>query len=368
MDKIKRFIDCFIPTETCNFRCHYCYINNYGKFNNKIFKLNHSVDEIKKALSVERLGGKCLINLCAGGETLLSPDVIPVAKALLEEGHYVMIVTNGSLTKRFEEICKFDERLLKHLFFKFSFHYLELKRLNLIDTFFNNIEMIKKSGISFTVEITPNDELEECIDEIKEISMQKLGALPHCTIARKDIKGIPVMSEHSLEEYVKIWSQFDSKLLNFKDSLFNVKREEFCYAGLWTCYLNLETGELRQCYKGLTFDNIYKNIDKPIKFRPIGCNCKEDHCYNGHVWLALGDIPEIKAPYYDELRNRKCEDGTEWLSPEMKSFMHTKLEESNQQLTKEEKKKVNREFKKDNLKLIIKNKYKRIKEKIHEKK
>ena len=363
MDRIKRFIDCYIPTETCNFRCHYCYIYNFGKFNNKIFKLTHSVEEIKEALSVKRLGGKCLINLCAGGETLLSPDVIPVTKALLEEGHYVMIVTNGSIKKRFEEISELKPELLKHLFFKFSYHYLELKRLGLLDTFFDNIKMMKKAGASFTVEITPNDELEKYIDEIKKITIKELGALPHCTIARKDVKNIPVMSKHSLKEYVNIWSQFDSKLLEFKNEIFNVKRKEFCYAGDWSCYLNLETGSLKQCYHGLIIGNIYENMDKPIKFRPIGSNCKEAHCYNGHVWLSLGDIPELNTPTYEQLRNRKTEFGDEWINEEMKSFMGCKLRDSNNELSIDEKKKVNKLFKKDYRKYNIsriKNKMKRI--------
>ena len=48
--------------------------------------------------------GFVLINLCAGGETLLGETILPVVKALLEEGHYVMVVTNGTMTKRFDEI------------------------------------------------------------------------------------------------------------------------------------------------------------------------------------------------------------------------------------------------------------------------
>lgn len=144
MDKLKRFIDCYIPTETCNFRCSYCYIAQQRKFNNKLAKFNYPPEIIKKALSIKRLGGICLFNLCAGGETLLSEEVISAIKALLEEGHYVMVVTNGSLSKRFDEIAQFDPKLLKRLFFKFSFHYLELVRLNLMEQYFNNVKKCKK--------------------------------------------------------------------------------------------------------------------------------------------------------------------------------------------------------------------------------
>lgn len=339
--QIKRFIDCYVSTETCNLRCKYCYIAQQRKYNNKLFKFPHSPEFIRRALSVSRLGGVCLFNICAGGETLLSKDVINIVEQLLLEGHYVMVVTNGTLTKRFEEIAKFPKELLDHLFFKFSFHYLELKRLNLLDAYFKNIELMKKSGASFTVEITPDDELISYIDEIKEISMKKLGALPHITIARKDSGDIPVLSEHSLEEYVKIWDTFDSEMIRFKSTIFGVKRKEFCYAGEWSLYLNLVTGSLSQCYGGLFLDNIYKDISKPIKTLAIGCNCKLPHCYNGHVFLSLGDIPELDAPTYDKQRNRVCEDGSKWLTDSMEKCMQCKLKDCNREFSDKEKKQVN---------------------------
>src|SRR5690554_1595272 len=97
-DRIVKFIDCYLDTETCNLRCHYCYITHQRRFNSKVAKLTHSSEKIRQALSQERLGGVCLINICAGGETLISKDILPVVKELLSEGHYVMLVTNGLLT------------------------------------------------------------------------------------------------------------------------------------------------------------------------------------------------------------------------------------------------------------------------------
>jgi len=354
MDKMKRYLDCYIPTETCNFKCHYCYIAQQNKFNNKIVKFNHSPEFIAKALSKERLGGTCLINLCAGGETLIAEEVIDVAEAILKQGHYVMIVTNGSLTKRFEKMAKFSKELLKHLFIKFSFHYQELVRLKLLDRFFENVHMMQNAGASFTIEITPSDELESYIDEIKKIMREKMGAQPHITIGRKDSDEIPPLTEHKFEEYLEIWQQFNSELINFKKEIFGVKRKEFCYAGEWTGYLNLVTGDLRQCYCGLEIDNIYEDIDRPIKFFPIGCNCTQPHCYNGHSFLSFGNIPEINSPTYDKLRNRVQLNGTEWLTPEMKNFMQSKLVETNKEYSEKEKKEIN----KKNLKYIRNNKIK----------
>lgn len=163
MDKLKRFIDIFVPTETCNLRCSYCYITQNRKFNGKLFEFDHTIDDIKKSFSQERLGGVCLINFCAGGETLLTPIVIDIIKALLECGHYLMIVTNGTLAQRFEEMSKFPEQLRKRLFIKFSFHYLELKRTNQLNTFIDNVKLIKRNEFcyagnwSFCVDLKTGD-------------------------------------------------------------------------------------------------------------------------------------------------------------------------------------------------------------------
>lgn len=346
MDKIKRFIDCYIDTETCNLKCHYCYIALQERFNKKLVKFKHTPDEIRKALSKERLGGACLINFCAGGETLLAEDVIPVIRALLEEGHYLMIVTNGTMTNRFQEISKFPKELLDKLFFKFSFHYIELKRLNMMDIYFENVKTMQKAGASFTIEVTPSDELIPYIDELKETCLKRLGTLCHLTVGRDDRKpGIELLSEKSFEEYKKIWGVFESNLFKFKSEIFYKKRKEFCYAGDWSVYLNLSTGDMKQCYCGRVLDNIYKDINRPLKFEAIGCNCSQPHCYNGHAFLALGDIPELETPTYAELRNRVTDDGIEWLQPKMKDFMSQKLYDNNEKYTDKKKKKVNRNYK-----------------------
>ena len=129
MEKMKRYIDCYIPTETCNLRCHYCYIAQKRKFNNKLASFSNSIEFMRKALSKKRLGGVCLLNLCAGGETLLSEEVLPLAKALLTEGHYVMIVTNGTISKRFDEILEYPQELCDRLFIKNSFSPLNFHHL-----------------------------------------------------------------------------------------------------------------------------------------------------------------------------------------------------------------------------------------------
>ena len=332
MDKLKRFVDCYIDTETCNLKCHYCYIALLERFKNKLVDFPHSPETIAAALSKERLGGTCMLNFCAGGETLLSEEVIPVIRALLEEGHYIMVITNGTLSKRFDEIAEFPKELLSRLVFKFSFHYLELKRLGWYDKYFENIEKMRNAGCSFSVEITPNDELIPHIEDIKKMCMERLGTLCHLTIARDDrTGGIDILSKHSWEDYKKIWGQFGSELFDFKTTIFYKKRREFCYAGDWSVYVNLTTGSMRQCYCGQEIDNIYRNINAPLNFRAIGHNCNIAHCYNGHAFLTLGAIPELDTVTYASVRNKVDSNGREWLRPELKSFISQKLAESNQE-------------------------------------
>ena len=129
----KRFINCYVPTQACNFRCSYCYIGQKKTFDNQMFHCQYSLETMKKATSKERLGGICIFNLCAGGETLLGPDIIPVIKMLLENGHNVSVVSNGTITSAFDEILKFPKELLDFLYIKFSFHLFELERTDNMD-------------------------------------------------------------------------------------------------------------------------------------------------------------------------------------------------------------------------------------------
>lgn len=343
MNKIKRFVNCSVPINTCNLRCKYCYITQAGQFNSKIEKFQHSPQYIAKALSVKRLGGTCFINLCGGGETLLAPEIIELTKLLLEDGHFVGIVTNGTVTKRIDEICNIPRNLLEQLFIKFSFHYLELKRLNLIDTYFENIKKIKDSGSSFSVEMIVDDEIIPYIDEIKNICMEKLGTLCHVMESRNHVhKQVPRLTKMPLEEHQKTWESFESTLFNYQQTTWGIKRNEFCYAGEWTLHVHLDSGKFFQCFNGQVLQNIYDNVDEPIRFCAIGKNCPWPHCYTSYAWIALGStIPSLEAPYYSELRNRTCLDGSEWLTPKMKAFFSSKPSESNERYGEEKELLVN---------------------------
>lgn len=365
MDKIKKFIDCYVPIYNCNFKCDYCFISTMEEYaqSKQSKKIVHTPEKIRKALAKQRWGGPLMLNFCAAGETLLCEELIPIIVELLKEGHYCMIVTNGTITPKFKQLVVLPEELRKRLFIKFSYHYLELKKLKLIDVFFNNVKLMKDNGISFTIEITPSDEYIPYIEELKEVCLEKCGAIPHVTVCRIENGEVPLMTKLAKEDFIEKWSKFESALFDFKIKIFGEKRNEFCYAGAWTYTLDLVTGKLNQCYRGKYLQNIYKDMNKKIIECPIGCNCVDSHCWNGHAFLGFGAIPELEAPTFKEERNRITANG-DWITQDMANFMKSKLSESNKILSEKEKEKFNKKSKtfKTNQKVFnsIKKKIKKI--------
>lgn len=328
--KIRRMIAMNVPIRNCNLKCHYCYITAQNQIESGPAVFKYTPEHVAKCLSQERLGGACIVNMTGGGETLIPPEMPSYIEALLKEGHYLEVVTNGTLTKRFEEIAEISKELLLHLEFKFSLHYLELKRLKMLDLFARNVKLMREAGCSFTIECTPTDELEPYIDELKTYCIENFGANCHLTIARNDLTNSKeILSTKSFSDYCKFWEQFDSTMFSFKKDIFLKKCTGFCYAGCWSLYVDMGTGMAKPCYGQMYNQNIFDNPEKPIKFEPVGTHCNQPYCYNGHAYLALGDIPELDTPTYSEIRNRKCADGTEWEQSDLKEAFSTKLYETN---------------------------------------
>jgi|GEM_PF-540076 len=326
----KKVVNCHVPFMYCNMRCGYCYIRQVRDFK---YKKNyfHSPEFIRAALSKRRLGGKAIINICAGGETLMCREVLPIIKELAEEGHYLSIVTNGTISKAFDELIEAGIDM-NRLFIKFSFHYLELKRLDLLEVFINNVNKMRRAGCSITIEITPDDELIPYIDEIKNLSMRQFGALPHITVARDDrTNNLQILSKLTIEDYKRTWGVFDSKLFDYKMEQVYKKRREFCMAGEWSLFINLETGDTFQCLGHPYLDNIYDDICREIRLESVGHGCRLPYCYNVHQYLAYGLIKEIEAPSYYDVRDRRTTDGGHWVHGEIAEIFRQKLYENNKQ-------------------------------------
>lgn len=362
MEKIKKIILLGIPMSICNFRCHYCYLSQRDEcYQNVQPTMQYTPKQVRKALSKKRIGGTAFFNICADGETLLTKDIDLYVKEILEEGHFVEIVSNMSIIPMLDKILSFDKELLKHLEFKCSFHYLELKEKDLLLTFANNVNRAWKAGASVTIEVAPSDELIPYIEELKEFSIEHFGALPHLTILRNDrTNNIDYLTQLSIEEYDKLWSQFDSDFWKFKKTIFGKKQTDYCYAGFWSVYVNLATGDTSQCYNARSIGNVFENPEKDIEFSPVG-KCKVAHCYNGHALLTLGLIPDATDVRYGSIRDRVRADGTHWLYPELLEFFNTQCVESNALLSKSEKAKYKRKF----FMRRVKSVYPRAKRKLH---
>ncbi|MBQ7177107.1 MAG: hypothetical protein IJS08_06800 [Victivallales bacterium] len=331
MEKIRRFICVITQTNPCNLKCGYCFLQHQIPTKDNVLDFKVDAKTFRRAFSRERLGGTCMFNFTANGETLIPPKLLDFVREVLEEGHFCEIVTNATVTKAFEKLATFPESLLSHLMLKCSFHYLELKKRGLLESFFANVHRVRNAGASITVELMPHDEIIPLIGEIQDRCIREVGAFPHVTVARdaSQPKTLPRLSCLSTDEYRRVWGVFDSKLFEYKLSVFEKPQRDFCYAGDWMMVMRLRTGLLSQCYRGYRILDPFRDIDSPLDFKPIGNLCPEPHCFNAHAWLTFGCCPTADAPYYDEVRNRVCVDGTEWLTPECKAFFHQKFRENN---------------------------------------
>lgn len=332
--KPKKMILCLIPNDLCNLKCKYCYISQIPEGMKQAFDFTYDVEYIAKCLSPERLGGPCIINLTGRGETMLQKGIVKLCQLLLEQGHYIELVTNLTATKVLNDFLKLPNELLEHLEYKISFHYKELKERKMLEHFFGNVDKVQKSPSSFTLELMPTDDIVDDIDDIIDICYKKVGAKCQLTVGRADyLRSRTVLTQLPREEYIKIWSKFDSPMFETKMNLVDVKRKEFCYAGAWTLRVNLYTGEAQACYNQPYKQNIFENPSKPIKFCAVGKHCMEPFCYNGHAHISLGVIPELEAPTYFDIRNRKRLDGSEWFNESTKEFFSTKLYDTNKVYT-----------------------------------
>ena len=87
----------------------------------------------------------------------------------------------------------------------------------------------------------------------------------------------------------------------------------------------MATGDFRPCYASPIVLNLFKNIDKPLRFYSVGHHCRSPFCMNSSHFISFGTIPEYKAPTYYELRNRSVIGGGNWINEDMKNIMSQKL-------------------------------------------
>ena len=331
MENKRRFIECLLPSSFCNLQCEYCYVIQQNRRQGIIEKPNYPVALMIQGLSKKRLGGACFFSICAIGETLIPEYLFPFVKGLLEEGHYVNITNNGTITNRIAEYCKLPKNLTKRLHFSFSFHYLELKKHGLIDIFFDNVKKVKEAGCSFIVKLNLCDSYIESLDEIKDLCLKHVGMYPAVSITRRQDENQYRLFTDSESQYIKAGKDMNSKMFEFTNSFFKKKRREFCYAGDWSALLNLKTGVMSKCYaNNENSQDIFFDINKPIDFCAIGRHCKSSFCVNADHFISQGVIPSIKCDGYADIRT---DGGRNWYNPSFYNFSNQKLNDSNKKYT-----------------------------------
>lgn len=298
---VTRAITVYVDGNKCNLNCSYCYISN-SRYDGCTEKINliYDLHTMIEAFSVERLGGIADIVVIGSAETLLIEPIVPFIHGLLEYGHIVTVVTNATLTKRIVELVNIKE-YRKNLIIKASLHYLELKKRNLLSTYFDNIKYIVESGVSCYPFVTICEEYLPYIEEISEYCFNYLGVKPQCSPCLEVINSDSTLyhSEFKPEitdELVKrIEKSFDTRIFNeiVKNRKMN-PQEHFCYAGLWSFGVDFVTGNMYKCHNVPIDKNFYE--DKTLELtEPIACSCGIESCCLQYNFFAEGLIPDYNS-------------------------------------------------------------------------
>ena len=322
---MKKYIGIDIPAYGCNLGCTYCYLEDKTIGRGSFPPLKSSVDYIRYRLNKESIGRSALIGLCGSGETMLADQFEELCIALLKEGHYLIIVTNGLCTDKIEKLIKNAGEYARHLIFKMSFHYLELKNKNLLRKYANSIQIIDGSEASYTVELMPHDEIINEIPKIMEYSMEVFGALPQLTIGRNEHDERKLLTNLPIDKYVEVWGVFDSEMFNLKIKYYMMHGMN-CNAGRDSFFIDLSTGNIRRCLFAENKGDFYDDC-LSLDFDRVGDTCPLNYCFNCHAYVTIGLLPDFESPTLAQIRDRKKIDGKHWLKDDARRFMNSRIQE-----------------------------------------
>lgn len=351
-DKIIYAITANVPGTMCNLRCKYCYISNCVDEKHLVKpEYDYPLETMIDAFSPKRLKGLAEITVISGGETLLDNTIVPFIHGLLLQGHVVTVVTNLTLNERIDELLDLPEENLRRLIVKGSLHWLELKRLNKIDDYFNNMNKVLSKGASSYPFIVVSDDYMPYLDEIKQVCKEKIGAMPHCTPSmiyeeKDDLKrgGKLQTSPECTSDFVEyIDKQFNSKIFETSVKMLDINvKDIFCYAGEWSFCVDLKSGGMVKCHGCKPEINFYKNLKKMPKLLPIGNNCQIANCALQYNFVTEGIIPEIEGlTTYGQALGRP-----ELINEEVRNLLDFKFTDFNKQYSKETQEKISKKVEK----------------------
>lgn len=304
-----------IPGNACNLSCEYCYVGSAK--GGSAGRFPHPVDYVLKCFAPKRFGGPIFFG---GGETLLAKDIVPLTEGMLSYGHVVSYTTNMTLTPVLRQFCEFPANLRTGLEIDGSLHYLELKRLNKLDMYFDNLKMLKDAGISIAIFLVISDHYIPYLREISDLCREKIGLLPIAGAMRDyDKKGGKLKKDYSqIDGIVK--ETCDVRQWELQKRIYGHKRMEFCHAGEYSVNVNLANGAYRKCWNHGELGNIFRDPNEPVKFEPVG-KCPFYDCVCAS-YLCWGLIPQLEVSTHSRIYFTK-----DSVSQRVWNFMDSKINE-----------------------------------------
>jgi radical SAM protein with 4Fe4S-binding SPASM domain len=207
-------------TQACNLRCRHCY-QNAGRTLSDELTLGEQLEIVEQLIDLD-----VAILALSGGEPLLSPTLLPVARKAHEGGMYVTIATNGTLLTR-DMVRKLVDHGVEYVEISLdSVHPEKHNAFRGVDCWSKVVEGIRnavaeeglKVGMATTITRMNIEELEDLIALAKELGVKCFNAFNFVPTGRgkkmvaQDISPeereemLRVLWRHLQEEKIEIWS------------------------------------------------------------------------------------------------------------------------------------------------------------------
>lgn len=354
-NKVKCSITAYVPGTMCNLRCKYCYVSNCTDESHlEKPSYDYPLETMIEAFNPKRLKGIAEIHVISGGETLIDDTVVPFVHGLLKQGHVVTVVTNLTLNNRIDELLDLPKEYLKRLIVKGSLHWLELKRLNKIDDYFNNMQKVLAARASSFPFLVLSEDYMPYLDEIEKTCKERLNAMPHCTpsivFEEHQINGKTRTNPECTEEFVNfVNNKFNSEIFKASVNYLDVDiKKIFCYAGEWSFGVHLKTGGMVKCHNCSPEANFYKELPKLL---PIGNNCRIANCALQYNFIAEGLIPEgPRTPAFGDMLGRE-----NLINEEVRNLLNVRFSDLHKHYTLHQQEKINAKVA-DKFKKLLENK------------
>lgn len=225
---------------------------------------------------------------------------------LLDFGHVVKVVTNATLTERIEKLIACSDEQKKNLMIKCSFHYRELEKKGLLDTYFANINKALDAGVSAYPFVVICEDYINDLEIISKKIKENLGIAAHCSPC------LEINSSYDVRFNASFNPIPDDELLARLDECFDTRiyrecikyksvdvQNTFCYAGCWSVGVDFISGKQTKCHGyPIDSDSFYSNIDKEYQWgEPIAMSCAIESCALQYNFFSEGLIPDYPSDY-----------------------------------------------------------------------